>query len=168
MDPFFLWLESTAFSTWMRESTSMFAFPAILTAHTIGMGFVAGINAAIALRILGVATAIPMSEVRRFLPVMWLMFWVNAASGVALLIGYPTKALTNPDFYLKLVFIAAGLLVLRQVERRVLNHAGTPDEEVVRRARGFAVASLVCWGGSITAGRLLAYTHHRVLASFGG
>jgi len=37
MDPFFLWLESTSLSVWTRESTSVFAFPAILSAHAIGM-----------------------------------------------------------------------------------------------------------------------------------
>jgi hypothetical protein len=55
MHPFLIWLESTDFSTWVRESPSLFAFPAILSCHTIGMGLVAGTNAAIALRILGVA-----------------------------------------------------------------------------------------------------------------
>ena len=54
MSSLFGWLESTAFSVWVRESPSMFAFPAILTCHTIGMGVAAGINTALALRILGV------------------------------------------------------------------------------------------------------------------
>ena len=58
MDPFLLWLESTEFSTWVRESPSVFAFPAILSCHTVGMGLVAGINAALALRILGVGPGI--------------------------------------------------------------------------------------------------------------
>ena len=40
---------------------------------------------------------------------MWAGFWVNAVSGVLLLIAYPTKALTNPLFYVKLVLIAIGL-----------------------------------------------------------
>ena len=46
---------------------------------------------------------------QRFLPVMWFGFWLNAISGVLLLIGYPTKALTNPVFYLKLLFIALAV-----------------------------------------------------------
>jgi hypothetical protein len=46
MRPFLIWLESTDFSTWVRESPSLFAFPAILSCHTIGMGLVAGTNAA--------------------------------------------------------------------------------------------------------------------------
>ena len=51
LDPFLLWLESTSLSVWMREEPSIWAFPFILSLHTIGLGFVAGINAVIALRI---------------------------------------------------------------------------------------------------------------------
>ena len=36
---------------------------------------------------------------------MWAGFWINALSGILLLIAYPTKALTNPLFYAKLVLI---------------------------------------------------------------
>lgn len=166
MDPFFLWLESTGFSTWMRESPSMFAFPAILTVHTAGMGFVAGISSAVDLRVLGVADRIPPRELRRFMPVFWLAFWLNAASGVALLAAYPTKALTNPDFYLKLLCIAAAVTILRRISRELFAD-GAGDHQVTRPAlRALAVASLICWAGAIVAGRLLAYTHTRVLAGF--
>jgi hypothetical protein len=165
VDPFLIWLESTAFSTWVRESPSVFAFPAVLSAHTIGMGVVAGVNGAIALRILGVASNVPIKEMRRFLPVMWIGFWLNAVSGVALLIGYPTKALTNPVFYLKLGFIALGLLMVNAVRRRVLSEASS-GQPSLRRARMFAVLSVACWVGAITAGRLLAYTYTRLMAVF--
>ena len=80
MSPLFGWLESTAFSAWVRESPSMFAFPAILTCHTIGMGVAAGINTALALRILGVGPGIPIQELPRFLSIMWFGFWLNAIS----------------------------------------------------------------------------------------
>ena len=48
-------------------------------------------------------------ELRHFARVMWLGFWLNTASGLLLLIGYPTKALTNPVFYMKLLLIAVGM-----------------------------------------------------------
>jgi hypothetical protein len=48
MDPFFRWIESTPLSVWTRESTSVLAFPAILSVHAIGMALAAGVNAAIA------------------------------------------------------------------------------------------------------------------------
>ena len=166
IDPFLIWLESTAFSTWMRESTSVFAFPVILAFHTIGMGVVAGINAALALRILGAGAGIPLQEMRRFFPVMWAGFWLNALSGVALLVGYPTKALTNPMFYLKLTLVALGLILVKAITGRVFGAPLPLDVAPSPKVRKLAVASLVCWSGVIVTGRLLAYTYSRLLAIF--
>jgi hypothetical protein len=190
LDPFLVWLEATQFSTWMRESPSVWAFPAILSCHTVGMGLVAGINAALALRILGVAPGVPIQEMKRFFPLMWFGFWLNAISGVALLIAYPTKALTNPDFYLKLALIAVAVALVKPISRRVFREPfdevvaasassldvslGTPNAARVTTAgrvatgnvKMLAVASLVCWFGAITAGRLLAYTYARLLQGF--
>jgi len=166
MDPFFLWLESTALSVWIRESTSVFAFPAILSAHAIGMGLAAGINGALALHLLGVAPRIPTREMRRFVPLMWFGFWVNAASGLLLLIAYPTKALTNPVFYLKLSLIALAMWIFAVLNRRVLRNSNADPGGSFPGLKLLATASLVCWAGAITAGRLLAYTHTRLLATW--
>jgi hypothetical protein len=122
LDPFFIWLESTSFSVWMRESPSLFAFPLILAAHTIGLGLLAGVDVAHDLRILGAAPKIPI-EFDRYLRIMWFGLAVNAASGVALLIGYPTKALTNPVFYLKLGLIAVALVLVNVIRRRQQSYA---------------------------------------------
>ena len=159
MNAFLQWLESTGLSVWMREEPSILAFPAILSLHTIGLAFVVGINIVIALRVLGVAPVIPSDELKRFMPVMWAGFWLNAVSGVVLLIGYPTKALTNPVFYLKLAFIGLGVVIIRRMAATLFVSRATD----VRSLRPMAWASLVCWGGAITAGRLLAYTHTRLL-----
>ncbi len=164
MHPFFLWLEATTLSTWIRESTSVWAFPSILSLHTIGMGLAAGLSAAIDLRILGFAPAIPLLELRRFMPVMWIGFWINAVSGVLLLIAYPTKAFTNPVFYLKLTFIALALLGVRAITRSVFGDASLDLKPATRRCRWLAISSLLCWTGAITAGRLLAYTYRHLTA----
>jgi hypothetical protein len=124
MDPFFVWLESSSLSVWVRESTSVFAFPIILSFHTIGMGFVAGLSTAVALRILGRAPGVPLMEMRRLFPFLWTAFWINAVSGVVLLIAYPTKALTNPVFYLKLVFIGFAVWAVRSIYSQVFGNPG--------------------------------------------
>jgi hypothetical protein len=160
------WLESTAFSTWMRESPSVYAFPAILSCHTVGMGLVAGINAVLALRILGVAPAVPLREMKRFLPVMWFGFWLNAISGVALLVAYPTKALTNPVFYLKLALIALAVWLASLIGGRLFGGSTPSDGPLSAAVKWLAAASLVCWAGAITAGRLLAYTYTRLMMTF--
>jgi hypothetical protein len=181
LNAFFLWLESTALSTWVRESTSVFAFPAILSAHAIGMGLAVGVNAAIAVRLLGFAPRVPPRELLRFAPVMWIGVWLNTASGLLLLLGYPTKALTNPVFYMKLSLIAVGMwlyvLMTRQLagaemadpaDRADRAERAEPADLKVRTtpARFLGAASLVCWAGAVTTGRLLAYTAHRILATW--
>ena len=169
IDPFLAWVESTTLSQWIIGSPSMFAFPGILTLHAIGMGFAVGISTAIDLRILGVAPKVPLGELRRFLPILWAGFWLNAVSGVLLLIGYPTKALTNPVFYLKLTLIAVAMALLVRISRQVFyertgsgGSSDPPTTAITSRLRNLAIASLVCWTGAITAGRLLAYTYHRL------
>jgi hypothetical protein len=151
-------LESSAFSLWMRESPSLFAFPGILAAHTVGLGLLAGVNGALDLRLLGFARTIPPIAFVRFRPVMWIGLWINVLSGIAVLLAYPTKALTNPVFYLKLGLIAAALVVLRIILRRT--NAGQAEG---RTTRMLAAVSLVVWAAAITAGRLLAYTCSRLM-----
>lgn len=133
----------------MRESPSVFAFPMILAAHTIGLGLLAGIDSAHNLRILGVAPRIPVAEFNRFLPLMWLGLGINIVSGIALLVGYPTKALTNEVFYFKLTLVAAAVVIVRVIRRR----------PAPRAQKLLAVLSLLCWAGAIATGRLLAYTY---------
>ena len=166
MDPFLIWLESTPLHEWIVGSPSLLAFPGILALHAIGMGFAAGLSAAIDLRILGVAPAVPLTEMRRFLPILWAGFWLNAASGVLLLIGYPTKALTNPVFYLKLTLIAIAMVLVKRISGQLTRDAHQGESTVISTGlRGLAMVSLACWAGAVTAGRLLAYTYTRLTAT---
>jgi len=164
MDPLFIWLESTRISTWVRESTSVWGFPMIIAYHAVGMAFAAGLSAAVDLRILGVARSVPLTELKRFVPLMWIGFWLNAASGVLLFLAFPTKALSNPVFYVKMVLILLALMFLRAIARSVLQDPALDYGEIPARARWMAGASLFCWAGAILAGRLLAYTYTRLMA----
>jgi hypothetical protein len=167
VDPFLIWLESTPLHDWIIESPSLLAFPGILALHAIGMGFAAGLSAAIDLRILGVAPAVPLHEMRRLLPILWAGFWLNAASGILLLIGYPTKALTNPVFYLKLTLIGIAMVLVKRIGRQLIEPpaaAGMPRMPA-HSLRRLAMISLACWAGAVTAGRLLAYTYVRLTAT---
>ena len=153
----FAWLEDTSLSMWMRGE-SMLAFPLVLSMHTLGMGFLAGTSAGIDLRLLGIANRVPLSDLAKFYPVMWLALALNFTSGVLLLIGYPYKAFTNPLFYLKLTLIAVAVYLVVRIRRDVLLQV-QPAESVLRRGRLLAMVSLACWVGVIFAGRLLAYTY---------
>ncbi len=158
MDAFLAFLEGSDLSSWIRGD-SMLAFPTIITLHTICMGFLAGASAAIDLRILGVAPGIPLYSLRPFYPLMWLAFAVNAVTGVLMVIGYPTKQLTNPLFYVKLSLVAAGVWLVYRIGTEVLGAAGSGRSTITARARWLAAASLAGWVALIVAGRLLEYTH---------
>ena len=140
----------------------MLAFPGVLVLHALGMAFLVGGNIALDLRILGFAPGIPIPSMARFFPVMWFGFWVNAISGLLLLIGYPTKALTNPIFYLKLTLILLAMLNMRWLQVRVLRNPGLENNSVSGRARLLAGISIAMWAAAVTAGRLLAYTATRL------
>jgi len=164
MDPFFRAVESTALSTWLRESPSLLAFPFVLILHTVGLAFLVGTSVTLAGRTLGLAPSLPLATLDRYRSVLWAGFWVNACSGVLLLTAYPTKALTNPLFYVKLALIAAALALIAPVLRHV-RHAAA-EREPDGRLKLVAAASLACWAASIFAGRFLAYTYTRLTVDF--
>jgi hypothetical protein len=154
---FLAWLEASSLGTWVRESSSLWAYPAILFFHTIGLGFLVGMNVAIALRLLGCASRIPLAPLERFYPIMWLGFWINALSGVALLIADATTKLTNPVFYIKMGFITLAVMNMVVIRRRLFGDPNRDAKPIPASGRFLAAASLVLWAGAITAGRLMAY-----------
>ncbi len=81
------------------------------------------------------------------------------ASGLLLLIGYPTKSLTNPLFYVKLTLIGLALTSMQMLRNRVFADANLSEAAMMAKGRVFAVWALIFWVGAVTAGRLLAYTY---------
>ena len=152
-------VENTRFSIWVRESSSLWAYPTILFMHTVGLGFLVGLNAAIDLRILGFARRMPLAPMERFFGIMWAAFWVNAVSGTMLLVADATTKLTNTVFYIKLGFIALAVVNMVLIRRRIFRDPALDVDArpIGRFGRLLAATSLVFWGGAITAGRLMAY-----------
>ena len=162
MDSVFAAVESSALSTWLVESPSIWAFPFVLILHTVGLAFLVGVNVAWNVRLLGLGRGVPMKPLERYFRLMWIAFWVNAVSGVLLLIAYPTKALTNPLFYVKLALIGLGLLSAQALRRRAALHPTLDNEPAPPRLKVLAATSLACWAAAIFAGRFLAYTCTRL------
>src|SRR5436190_7573711 len=150
-------IENLGFSQWVKQSGSLWAFPGILLMHTYGMAVLVGIIAGINLRILGLAPAIPLSPLRKLLPLVWLAFWLNAITGTMLLAADATTKLTNPDFGIKMAFIVVAVIAQRLIQSRVFGDPEIDRRPFTANAKMLAVMSLVCWLGAITAGRLLAY-----------
>jgi hypothetical protein len=163
MDPFFIWIERSGVSTWLREEPSLMVFPFILILHTVGLAFLVGANIAIDTRVLGLARGVPLLSLHRYYAWMWAGFWVNAFSGVLLLIAYPTKALTNPVFYAKLALIGVALYLAGIIRSRMEDGSVAAGVGAPRPLKVLAAASLAVWAVSIFAGRFLAYTCHRLM-----
>jgi hypothetical protein len=150
-------IENTALATWVRESGSLLAYPAILFLHTVGLGFLVGLNAAIDLRILGAARRLPLAPMESFYRIMWAGFWVNATSGTLLLMADATTKLMNRVFYIKMTFVFLAVLNMVLIRRRVFRDPAIDTARVAGFGRALAVTSLLFWAGAITAGRLMAY-----------
>ena len=150
-------IEESGFSTWVRESPSIWAFPVILLIHTLGMGFIVGVSAGIDLRILGMAPALRLAPMEKYLPILWFGFWTNAITGTMLLVADASMKLTNPDFYVKMAFIALSLINLSMIRKHVFRDPQIETGKFSSKARFLAWTSLFCWLVVITSGRLLAY-----------
>jgi hypothetical protein len=156
MNEFFHTLENLPLSVWVRESGSIWGFGTVLVLHTMGMSLVAGLSAMIDLRLLGIAPMVPVKPLEKLYPVMWWGFALNAITGTILLMQDAVAKLNNPDFYLKLVFIFVGVFLLQRIRSKVFEDPNI-DKGPIDGAKMLAIASLVCWVGAITCGRLLAY-----------
>ncbi len=155
--PFLEFIENMAFSQWVKNAPTIWAFPTILIVHTLGMSMVAGVSAMISLVVLGFWPAVPIKPFERAFPVLWWGFGINAVSGTMMLVADATTKLTTVDFYLKMAFVFAGLYVLIRMRRQIFDDPQLDKAPVTGSAKMLAWASLACWFGAITAGRLLAY-----------
>ena len=154
-------IEETALSNWLRESG--LAFFTSLSLHSLGMAFVVGINIAIGLRLVGFAPQLSIAPLVRFYPLHWYCAAIMFVSGLALLLAYPAKALTNPVFYAKF----AALLIALGISRKFQQSLAADDLDIEQDVtiKRLAYLSLALWVITITAGRFLAYTHSILLAS---
>ena len=150
-------IEQSSFSVWVRESNSLLAYPLILFLHTVGMGVVAGLSGLIALRVLGCGREVPLADVRKMYPYMWYGFYLNTVTGVVLFLIDATTKIVDPDFYAKLLFIAAAVVLMYQLNVKVFGDPLLEKRPIQTNGKVLALASIVCWMGAITAGRLLAY-----------
>ncbi len=152
MSEFLTSIEGSALAVWTRESTSIWAYPTILTLHTVGLAIVAGVSAVVDARLLGMAPQIPVAAMRPLFRILWSAFALNFITGVALFMADATTKSSQTVFWVKLALIALALIVTQQVSRVVI-----ADDQPNGRARVLAISSLVLWTAAIVAGRLLAY-----------
>jgi hypothetical protein len=149
-------LENSSFSTWVRETPSVLAYPTILAIHAFGMAFLVGFSTMISLRVLGYTANLPLAPMAKLYRFVYFGFWLAAISGFVLLVQAATTFTVMPIFWVKLLAIASAVLIVRKIRATVFgaqaNHRPVPSE-----ARTLASLLLALWGIAILAGRLTAY-----------
>jgi hypothetical protein len=156
---FLAWIEQLGFSTWVRESGSLLGYPTILFLHTIGLATVAGISSGICLRLIGFAPRVPVAALKRFFPIMWVGFGFTVFSGIALLMADATSRLTQPVFFIKLIFVGLAVTNLQMLKTRVFDSPLIREGGVPPNAVTLSMTLLVFWLAATTSGRLIAYVY---------
>ena len=151
-------LENSGFATWMHEAPTWMKYSTVLALHTFGMAFLVGFSGMIALRVLGFAPGLPLAPLEKFFRLIMIGFWVNATTGVVLFTLYGTRFAVNPDFYLKLLFIACAMVSWQLLRTSVFGNPAGPDTRPIpAKSKILAGALLTLWTLAILAGRLTAY-----------
>jgi hypothetical protein len=155
---FTVWLEGSALGVWTRESPSIWAYPTVLTLHTVGLGVLVGANAIVDFRLLGFAPRLPLPSLSPLYRFMWAGFAINAVTGVILFVGNATTKARQPIFYVKLALIALALVITAAIRTALESGpASSASDPAPPRTTRLAALSLIVWTGAIAAGRLMAY-----------
>ena len=152
-------IENSGWAVAIRESPSGMGYVTVLALHTFGMAFLVGLSAAFAARVLGVFPELPLGPFKKFSPLIYLGFWLNAATGVILTALSARSFFTNVDYYIKMAAIACALVTLWALRKEAFGDpalAGTKPAPV--KAKVLAGAMILFWGIAVTAGRLTAYS----------
>jgi hypothetical protein len=145
------WIESLSLAVWLRESVSIWAYPTVLTLHTMGLSVLVGSCAVLDLRLLGVSRNIPLSSFRWVSIAVSIGLTVNLITGGLLFIKDPLTWGRSIPFLVKMSFVVASVATMLPMRRYLLSG------EAGSNSRLLAVASLVAWSAAVTTGRLLAY-----------
>ncbi|HEY8521954.1 MAG TPA: hypothetical protein VIN61_17920 [Gammaproteobacteria bacterium] len=151
------WLETTAVAGWIR--TTVWAYPAIETAHYIGLAMLVGGIMLIDLRVLGFPRRLPLASMIGLLPWVWAGFAINVASGSLLFTYGATNFGTSVAFQLKMALMAlAGLNALAfDVAVRRSREDWVAADRPPALVKGFATLSFALWIGVVATGRWMAY-----------
>jgi hypothetical protein len=152
------WLEQSAVGASVRQS--LWLFPAIETAHLLGMAALLAAVGAFDLRLIGVVlrnqSLTCLSS--RLLPWAWAAFVVQVITGGLLFSSEAARMVVNPAFRLKMVLILlAGMhaFAFHFVSRRNLTAWSSPTPPVAARVAGSV--SLLLWIGVVAAGRWIGF-----------
>ena len=147
-------LQDTPWAMWVVGSDSIWAYPTVLTLHTVGLALIVGAAFVIDLRMLGVGADIPLAQMKRTFGFFWTGFAINFVSGLILFAVDAVHKSGQPVFYVKLALITIAIVVTTRLRRVGF---WTDGQAASAAARPLAMVSLLLWAGAIVAGRLMAY-----------
>jgi hypothetical protein len=151
---------------WLRGFTGIAAFmqttwawPAVESAHFIGLTLLFGSIAAWDLRLVGVLKEVPVAAFHRLVPFAILGFGINVVSGFMFLVTFPDQYVYNTAFQLKvLCLILAGLnvMVFYVTSFRRIRTLGS-NRQAPLPGRLSGAVSLALWVTVIVCGRMITF-----------
>jgi hypothetical protein len=154
---FLEWLQST----WIADAVIKFGwlYPALESAHYIGIACLVGGIMLIDMRLLGFAKRLPIATMITLLPWVWAGFLINLVSGGIIFIYGATNFGVNRMFWLKmgLVVLAGINAFLFEVAARRGRTSWVITGDAPLTVKGIATLSFLLWIGVVTTGRWMAY-----------
>jgi hypothetical protein len=151
-------VEGNVLAAWLRSSA--WGYPAVETLHISGLAVLFGTAVAFDLRLLGVASLLPVDGVARFLlPLARIGFAVAAVSGLVLFMMQARTFAVMPLFFVKMAAVAVAVSNTMIFHRGIFTTVSgwSHASRTPHRARVAAVVSLLCWTLALVCGRFLAY-----------
>ena len=149
-------LDHAEFPTYLRESEYAFVF--FLTMHILSMSCLVGANCIVAMRLLGVASSIPLQPLRKLFPLMWAGFIGADLSGICIGLAHASTRLWNPIFGVKLALITIAAPMMWVMQKRIFNDSAVSEGALPPNTTKIATAQLILWLAVLVAGRLIAYS----------
>ena len=156
MDSFLTWLQNLPVFVTIAESPSVWGYPTVLMLHTVGLGWLVGLNTVVNLRVLGVGARVPLDELRPLFRLMWFGFALNLATGVILFCLDATHKAHQWVFWAKIVSIVLALGVLQREKHLFFDH-DVEHGALPAAAKRWAWVSIGLWLVATATGRLTAY-----------
>jgi hypothetical protein len=112
MTPVLLWIQHLPVFVSIAEADSVWAYPTVLMLHTVGLGWLVGLNTVVNLRLLGVGKRVPFGSFEKLFPMMWWGFWLNLATGIILFCLDADHKAHQWIFYAKLGSVVLAMFLL--------------------------------------------------------
>lgn len=151
------WLQNTPVAIFVAEV--LWAYPLLETLHTLGMAMLLGSLGLINLRVLGYKSALSLIGTRDLLPIAWIGFTINAASGLLLFTSDAMTFFASNTFRVKISLIVLAGINAAILGRRIYGEHADSIElgETTSSLKLLAGSSLVFWVIAVICGRIYAY-----------